>query len=104
MDYPIFENPEQYLKRRAGKWAVFRKLKVYFEDRAIEQCLALTTGISSVCDVPCGPGRKFGNWAKRGWEVYGLDLGDEMVEAARTSHDSLSLKGKVELANIFNRI
>ena len=101
MDYPIFSNPDQYLRRREGRLSIWRRLKRYFEFRAISQCLSHATDIHSVCDVPCGPGRLFEYWAKRGWAVHGLDLSDQMVDAATAIHQHLGLQGDVGLENIF---
>jgi SAM-dependent methyltransferase len=101
MDYPVFSNPDQYLRRREGRLSIWRRLKRYYEFRAISRCLRHTTDIHSVCDVPCGPGRLFEYWAKQGWAVHGLDLSEQMIAAATTTHQHLGLEGDVRLENVF---
>jgi SAM-dependent methyltransferase len=79
---PLFVNPREYLAFRKGK-LLFGFLKRWSERRAIDKSLDGLNGIDCVCDVPCGPGRLFPYWEKRGYRIIGVDLSDQMVEAAR---------------------
>jgi len=79
--YPLFVDPGQYLAFRAGG-RVFGPVKRHFEERAIRLCLDGLSGIRTVIDAPCGPGRLFPYWQSRGWVVTGVDLSAPMVEAA----------------------
>lgn len=79
--YPLFTDPEQYLALRdGGRW--LGPVKRYVEERAIDRCLAGLPDIRTVIDAPCGPGRLFPYWQKRGWSVTGVDLSLPMVTAA----------------------
>ncbi len=79
---PLFENPREYLESRRGKflYGVFKRLS---ERRAINKSLEGLDNINYICDVPCGPGRLFSYWGKRGYRVTGVDLSDPMLAAAR---------------------
>lgn len=51
--------------------------------------------------APCGPGRLFPYWKKRGVGTLGVDLSDEMVEAARLRKIDLDIPGEVIKADAF---
>jgi SAM-dependent methyltransferase len=58
-------------RRNARKW------------RAIQQALALTEGVHSILDLPCGTGRFTGTLADSGYDVIGSDISLEMMRVAR---------------------
>ena len=93
---PLFEYSPRYLKIRDGRGlaGVFKR---WGEHRAIDKCLAAIAGdkIKWVCDMPCGPGRLFGYWNKRGFAVIGVDLSESMAAAAKIRHGVLGLDGMV---------
>ncbi|HEX6397778.1 MAG TPA: methyltransferase domain-containing protein, partial [Steroidobacteraceae bacterium] len=64
-----FRTPKR-LRRNARKW------------NAIQQALALTDGIKTVVDLPCGTGRFTGHLARAGYEVIGSDISVEMMQQA----------------------
>jgi ubiquinone/menaquinone biosynthesis C-methylase UbiE len=64
-----FRTPKR-LRRNARKWA------------AIQKALALTGGVKSVVDLPCGTGRFTGHLARAGYEVVGSDISAEMMGQA----------------------
>lgn len=101
MNYPIFNNPKEYLTFRKGNFftAPFRR---WFEWHSLDLCFKGINDIETVCDCPCGPGRLFDYWKKRGMSVTGADLSDSMVAAARLLHNDLSLNGDVLKADAFN--
>ena len=92
--YPLFENPEEYLKFRNGKF-IFGFFKRWFENRAIEKSIKGLDDIHSVCDIPCGPGWLFPYWRQEGYKAIGADLSEPMVEAAREIRKHLNLEGRV---------
>ena len=101
MDFPLFHDPAAYIALREGRFAVKTRLKKWYEQRAMDRCLALTGEITSVCDIPSGPGRLFEYWLTKGWAVTGMDLSEEMVQASRALHQSLALDGSVRHHNAF---
>jgi ubiquinone/menaquinone biosynthesis C-methylase UbiE len=64
-----FRTPKRQ-RRNARKWA------------AIQKALALTTGVKTVVDLPCGTGRFTGHLARAGYEVIGSDISAEMMGQA----------------------
>ena len=64
-----FRTPKR-LRRNARKWS------------AIQKALALTEGIKTVVDLPCGTGRFTGHLARAGYEVIGSDISVEMMQQA----------------------
>src|SRR5215831_2058334 len=64
-----FRTPKR-LRRNARKW------------NAIQKALALTGGVKSVVDLPCGTGRFTGHLARAGYEVVGSDISLEMMQQA----------------------
>lgn len=54
-----------------------------------------------VLDVGCGPGTFLKEMKTRGWDVYGTEMGDKLVEQARKSFGKTRIfKGGVEKAGI----
>ena len=97
---PIFEDPEAYLRLRAGRFlSGFLKRKA--EERALDVCLRGLDAVRTVCDAPCGPARLFPYWRGRGFRVFGVDLSTPMVEAAAREHRRLDLKGSVRRGDAF---
>lgn len=78
-DFHRFSTPERQ-KRNVRKWAAIRK------------ALALTTGVRTILDLPCGTGRFTGALAREGFEVVGSDISLEMLKKAA----SLEEKGKAD--------
>lgn len=68
-DFHRFSTPERQ-KRNARKWAAIRK------------ALAMTTGVRTILDLPCGTGRFTGALAREGFEVVGSDISLEMLRKA----------------------
>lgn len=64
-----FRTPRR-IRRNARKW------------NAIQKALALTGGVKSVVDLPCGTGRFTGHLARAGYEVVGSDISLEMMQQA----------------------
>lgn len=93
-DYPLFQNPQAYLRLRESG-GLLGSLKRRSEWRTLDRCLSETTGITTVCDVPCGPGRLFPYWAARGLRVIGVELSEDFVSHARTELARLGLTGEV---------
>lgn len=99
-DYPIFHDPKAYLcLRNVG--GPTGALKRRSEWRALDRCLAETAGVATVCDVPCGPGRLFPYWARRGWRVIGVELSDDFVAHARSELTRLELAGEIVHGDAF---
>lgn len=100
MEYPIFSNPQQYLAFRRGGClaAPFRK---WSERRTLDRCLKGLDDINTICDCPCGPGRLFSYWKKRNFNVVGVDLSDEMLEAARHRRNDLNMPGEILKTDAF---
>ncbi len=99
-DYPIFANPKRYMRVRVSSGPLGR-LKTRSEHRALDRCLAVGPAIKTILDVPCGPGRLFPYWRKRGFRVDACDLSEEMVEYASQIHADLGLAGSVTLGDAF---
>ncbi|HUQ12449.1 MAG TPA: class I SAM-dependent methyltransferase [Steroidobacteraceae bacterium] len=64
-----FRTPKRQ-RRNARKWA------------AIEKALALTEGVRTIVDLPCGTGRFTGHLARAGYRVVGSDISLEMMHQA----------------------
>jgi ubiquinone/menaquinone biosynthesis C-methylase UbiE len=67
-----FRTPRRQ-RRNARKWA------------AIQKALALTSGVKTIVDLPCGTGRFTGHLARAGYEVIGSDISLEMMQQAAKS-------------------
>jgi len=100
MNYPIFDDPDEYLAFRRGNF-IYAPFKAWFEWRAIERCLEGLDDISTVCDCPCGPGRIFSYWQKKSFNVIGIDLSEQMADAADKLHKKIQLKGRILQADAF---
>ena len=64
-----FRTPKRQ-RRNARKW------------NAIQKALALTNGVKTIVDLPCGTGRFTGNLARAGYQVVGSDISIEMMQQA----------------------
>ena len=64
-----FRTPKRQ-RRNARKW------------NAIQKALALTDGVKTIVDLPCGTGRFTGHLARAGYEVVGSDISIEMMQQA----------------------
>jgi len=69
-DFHRWGSPER-ARRNLRKW------------RTIQRALALTDGVHSILDLPCGTGRFTGGLAKCGYDVVGADISSEMMCVAR---------------------
>ena len=94
ISYPIFTDPEHFLKLRKGNWP-FSLLKARSERKAIKKCLGELNSIKSICDTPCGPGRLFEYWKDCGYETYAVELSKDFIPAAKREHQDQNLKGEV---------
>jgi SAM-dependent methyltransferase len=95
-----FEDPEEYLKFRRGK-SLFGLLKRWSEERAMDRALAGLDDIAHVCDIPCGPGRLFGYWHRRGYRITGMDVSEPMVRAARRLCEALGPQNRAVRGDAF---
>jgi SAM-dependent methyltransferase len=77
-----FRTPKR-MRRNARKW------------NAIEKALALTTGVKSIVDLPCGTGRFTGNLARAGYQVVGSDISMEMMQQAAKLMADANIAGYV---------
>ncbi|MBK8208289.1 MAG: class I SAM-dependent methyltransferase [Planctomycetes bacterium] len=99
-DYPVFTDPEGYSKlREPGGIAGW--LKTRAENKALTRCLGPISGVTTVLDIPCGPGRLFPYWHKRGFKIIGMDFSEQMVEAALKRHQQMHLPGRVQHGDAF---
>jgi ubiquinone/menaquinone biosynthesis C-methylase UbiE len=64
-----FRTPKR-MRRNARKWS------------AIQKALALTSGVQTMVDLPCGTGRFTGHLARAGYQVVGSDISAEMMQQA----------------------
>ena len=101
--YPLFWNPEGYLKFRKGTF-VLGFFKRWSEKRAIDKCLQGIDDVHTVVDVPCGPGTMFPYWHRKGYRVVGADLSSPMVDAATKMLKGLNLEGRVIKQNAFTLV
>jgi SAM-dependent methyltransferase len=99
--YPLFENPREYLESRRGKY-LYGVFKRWSERRAINKSLADLDNINYVCDAPCGPGRLFSYWGKRGYRVTGVDLSDPMIAAAHETCTAFNPRNVVIKGDAFS--
>lgn len=58
-------------RRNRRKWEV------------IQKALALTDGVRTILDTPCGTGRYTGHLVREGYEVFGSDISLEMMRVGR---------------------
>jgi hypothetical protein len=100
VNYPIFSNPEHFLKLRKGKWP-FSMFKSWSEQKAIKKCIGHLQSIKSICDTPCGPGRLFNFWKQCEYKVQGVELSDDFIPAARHQHQALNLDGEIIQGDAF---
>jgi len=87
------ENALCYEVKRTGRF------KWREEDRKVREFLDdLPRGIS-ILDIPCGTGRFFSFYHRRGFKVLGIDISPDMVaEARKRTADAI----RVEVGSIFN--
>jgi predicted TPR repeat methyltransferase len=100
-DYPIFRDPQAYLRLR-DTGGLSGLLKRRSEWRALDRCLNKIAGIDTVCDVPCGPGRLFPYWSARGLRVIGVELSEAFVAHARAELARLALAGEIVHGDAFH--
>ncbi len=101
--YPVFKDPVGYMKCRVPRGPTGR-IKSWSECRAIYRCLSATEGIDTVLDLPCGPGRLFPYWSRRGFKVHGMDFSQPMVQAANDLHGKMKLTGSVSHGDAFQLV
>jgi hypothetical protein len=101
MDYPLFKNPKEYIAFRRGN-GITAPFKRWAEWHGLDSCLKGLNDIRTVCDCPCGPGRLFPYWKKRGFNLIGVDLSDEMVEAAHDQRNDINITGRILKADAFH--
>jgi len=79
-----FRTPQRQ-RRNERKW------------NAIQKALALTEGVRSVIDLPCGTGRFTGHLARAGFEVVGSDISVERMNQASglANGQNANIKGYV---------
>jgi SAM-dependent methyltransferase len=99
--YPIFISPDTYLKTVKGTWG-FSFFKQRGEQWVLDRCLAALPDIRLVCDVPCGAGRLFEYWGRKGYRVIGVDLSIPMIRAAGEELLRLNLSGYSLYGDIFS--
>lgn len=101
LSYPVFRDPDQYTKLRVSHGPLGR-LKQWSELKALDACLSLTEGVKTICDVPCGPGRLFYYWQRKGFRIHGRDFSQPMADAAQRLHSEQKLKGTVAAGDAFH--
>jgi len=80
--YQSWDVAEDYSFHRWGTPArAHRNLKKW---KTILEAIALTGGVRTILDLPCGAGRFTGRLAECGFDVIGADISMEMMEVART--------------------
>jgi ubiquinone/menaquinone biosynthesis C-methylase UbiE len=77
-----FRTPKRQ-RRNARKW------------NAIQKALALTQGVKTIIDLPCGTGRFTGNLARAGYQVVGSDISIEMMTQAAKLLSDTNIAGYV---------
>lgn len=98
--YPVFLDPEGYTKLRVS-YGLLGRLKQWSEHKALDACIAVTVGVKTICDVPCGPGRIFHYWKRHSFKVHGRDFSGPMAEAAGRLHAQVKLEGTVATGDAF---
>ncbi|MDP6850976.1 MAG: class I SAM-dependent methyltransferase [Planctomycetota bacterium] len=91
---PLFQNPEAYLELRQ-KSGFLGAMKVWSERRALFSCLDKLSGVKTMLDIPCGPGRAFPYYHERGFHVVGIDFSPQMSGAATAFRGKLGIPGIV---------
>lgn len=86
----------------ARKYVHRKKRKHAREMQMIEHGMALTSGVMSVLDAPCGVGRATIWLATNGYEPTGIDLGSGAVEVALEQARSANVEVAIEQADILN--
>lgn len=99
--YPVFRNPEKYMQCRVSHTPL-GILKKKSERATLDRCLAVTSGVRTICDVPSGPGRLFPYWKHKDFRVHAVDVSEEMVNASRRLYEQLELEGSVREGDAFN--
>jgi ubiquinone/menaquinone biosynthesis C-methylase UbiE len=77
-----FRTPKR-IRRNLRKW------------NAIQKALALTNGVQTIIDLPCGTGRFTGDLARAGYQVVGSDISVEMMQQAAKLLSSENIRGYV---------
>ncbi len=91
---PLFANPEGYLKLRQKK-GILGAMKIWSERKALFACLKQIPNVTTMLDIPCGPGRAFPYYQERGYQVMGMDFSPQMSAAATKYQQQLGLTGMV---------
>ena len=81
-------------RENAPKWKA--------EHKSLESVLSTIPENLKLLDVPVGTGRFFDIYQKRGLEVDGVDISDDMMEVARRHPQAESLKLKMSQGDILN--
>jgi SAM-dependent methyltransferase len=85
--YQSWEVAEDYNFHR---WGTPERAERNFRKwKTILNALALTGGVKSILDLPCGAGRFTGRLAECGFDVIAADISMEMMEVARTGIGNL---------------
>lgn len=82
--YPLFRRASNYAAKRRAR-SLFEHLRYGLERRALRACLAATSHVRSVLDVPCGMGRLFPFWLQQELRVLGVELSPAMAQVARAA-------------------
>ena len=77
-----FRTPKR-IRRNLRKW------------NAIQKALALTNGVKTIVDLPCGTGRFTGDLARAGYQVVGSDISVEMMQQAAKLLSNENIRGYV---------
>ena len=77
-----FRTPKR-IRRNVRKW------------NAIQKALALTNGVKTIVDLPCGTGRFTGDLARAGYQVVGSDISVEMMQQAAKLLSHNNIRGYV---------
>jgi arsenate reductase len=91
--YPVFVDPDRYMKLRRGQSGV--SLHNQVELWALRRLLRGVAVDRGLLDVPCGPGRLFPMWKALKLPILGVDYSKDFVVHARAMLTEMQYPGKV---------
>lgn len=94
MEYPIYDNPEYY--DIAFSWDLTKEARFY------EACFRRYAEgpVKRLLELGCGTGRFLFEFARRGYQVHGLDINPRMVEYVKEKASKLRLPVRVTPADM----
>lgn len=61
-------------------------------------------GVKKILDLGCGSGRHIVYFAKKGFDVYGIDIAKEGLNITKSSLKKENLKANLKIGNIYNKL